>query len=161
VDAAGKAKALALPEGHGVTDVAPDGKSVVTRVITGDRNFERFANAIIPLDNRKPIQLKTAGLREPRFSPDGKRVLAVRSKLCKSKDPGLFVIDIATNKEERIKLPKEIAGGDLERACWSPSGQQILLHWQQKVPQPPPGKIPGGGAGDERFHAARVSAVAV
>src|SRR5262249_18251839 len=61
----GKDRALDIPEGHGVGDVAPDGKTVLTTVTTWDPYVERIVNAVVRLDARKATPLNEEGLNDP------------------------------------------------------------------------------------------------
>jgi RNA polymerase sigma factor (sigma-70 family) len=142
-----------IPEGHGVSAVAPDGKSVLTTVQVKDPDFERLTNHIVPLDTLKPTPLAKEGYFEPRFSPDGTRVLGVRRQLSSSPDKGLFVFDVAKKQETRITLPKELQGAPLERARWSPEGKRLLVEWTVPGGQPlgAAGAPRGGGLGGGGF----------
>jgi RNA polymerase sigma factor (sigma-70 family) len=152
-----------LPEGHGVADVAPDGKSVLTTVKVFDRDVERLTTHFVPLDTYQPVQLGKEGLVEPRLSPDGRRVVGIRRSLSGSKDLGLFVVDIAKKEETRVALPKEFAAVQMDRAGWSQDGKRIVFQWQQggQGPLPGAGGPAGRGAGgaEDGRGAARVSVV--
>jgi RNA polymerase sigma factor (sigma-70 family) len=159
--AAGTDRATDIPEGHGVSDVARDGKSVLTTVQVKDPDAERLTNHIVPLDTLKPEQLGKEGLFEPRFSPDGKRVLGVRRAISLSVNQGLYVVDLAKKQETRVTLPKEFEGVSMERACWSADGKRVLFQWSEEVPgAPPPGAGAPGGAGGRRT-AHRVSVAGI
>jgi dipeptidyl aminopeptidase/acylaminoacyl peptidase len=138
-----------IPEGHGVSDVAADGKSVLTTAQVKDPDAERLTNYLIPLDTLKPVPLAKEGYFEPRFSPDGKRVLGVRRQLSSSADQGLFVFDIEKKQETRVALPKDVEGPSIVRACWSPDGKRVLFQWVAQGGQPlaPGGGGPSGGLG--------------
>jgi Tol biopolymer transport system component len=135
-----------IPEGHGVSDVTPDGTSVLTTVQVKDPDAERLTNYVIPLDTLNPAPLANEGYFEPRFSPDGTRVLGVRRRLSQSPDQGLFIFDVAKKQETRVALPKELEGAGLERARWSPEGKRLLVQWTVPGGQPPGvGGAPAGG----------------
>jgi Tol biopolymer transport system component len=132
-----------IPEGHIVSDVAPDGKSVLTTVQVWDPMAERLTNHLVALDTFKPVALGKEGLFEPRFSPDGTKVIGVRGPVNSSDKKGLFIFDIAKKEEARVALPKEYDEVPMTRACWSPDGKRILFQWQR---QGGPHPVGAGGA---------------
>jgi hypothetical protein len=80
---------LDIPKGHGVCDVTPDGKTVLTRKILRypSPNGESSTSYLVPLATLKPkvIAADEEGFDHARFSPDGNRVAGVRQGHTKSK----------------------------------------------------------------------------
>lgn len=129
---------LDIPEGHGVCDVTPDGKTVLTRKIRRypDPIFESCTSYLVPLATLKPkaITPDEEGFNQARFSPDGKRVAGVRPGwMMKSKEKGLFVYDIAAERLTPVAIPKDIPPERLEQVAWAPDGKRLAVLWW--VPQ--------------------------
>jgi dipeptidyl aminopeptidase/acylaminoacyl peptidase len=140
---------LDIPEGHGVCDVAPDGKTVLTRKTLRYPwpQGESCTLYLVPLATLKPklIGGDEEGFDHARFSPDGTRVAGVRLWHTKSKEKGLFVYDIAKHRLTPVALPKDIPQEKLVQVAWSPDGKRLAVLWW--VPQPAGAAAVGGPPG--------------
>jgi RNA polymerase sigma factor (sigma-70 family) len=136
-----------VPEGHGVCDVTPDGKTLLTRKIQRYPHpiFESCTSYLVPLATLKPraITPDEEGFNQARFSPDGKRVAGVRpGHMVKAKEKGLFVYDVAAERLTPVALPKDIPSEKLDQVAWAPDGKRLAVLWW--VPQSG-GAVPVGG----------------
>jgi dipeptidyl aminopeptidase/acylaminoacyl peptidase len=148
---------LDIPEGHGVCDVTPDGKTVLTRKIVRypRENGSSSTSYLVPLATLKPkaIAADEEGFDQARFSPDGNRVAGVRLQYTKSKEKGLFVYDIAKDRLTPVALPKDIPSEKLVQVAWAPDGKRLAVLWWNATPgvggvgAPPGAKVgrPGDG----------------
>jgi RNA polymerase sigma factor (sigma-70 family) len=140
--AAKKETLLDIPEGHGVYDSTPDGKTVLTRKIVWNQMQISSTSYLVPLTTLKPraITADEEGFDHARFSPDGSRVAGIRTEFTKSKEKGLFLYDVAKESLSRVPLPQGILPEKLTQVAWAPDGKQIALLWGIPVGRP------GGGA---------------
>ena len=141
--ATGSAKATDLPEGHGVCDVAPDGKTVLTKTIVYQQNMST-TSYLVPLANAKPKAIAPAGdgLEYARFSPDGTRIAGIRLGNTLSKEIGLLVYDLAGSLMKVVPLPEEVVPGNLRGVAWAPDGKRIAVLWLGDAPEQPGRNIP-------------------
>jgi len=123
----GKLGTVAIPSLYGVYDISPDGRSVALdwdthASLTGSQLF------IARLDGSdlKPIARKRRQYYwYPRFSPDGKTVLAKHLNAT-NEGPWISARIIALDgSHERSITVHE--GFDPEYACWSPDGRHIAI----------------------------------
>jgi RNA polymerase sigma factor (sigma-70 family) len=131
---------LDIPEGHGVCDVTRDGKTLLTRKIVQYPSYlESMTSYLVPLATLTPkaITADEEGLDHARFSPDGKRVAGVRKQYTKSKEKGLFIYDIATERLAPVALPKDIPPQKLEQVAWAPDGKRLAVLWRAEAPGGP------------------------
>jgi RNA polymerase sigma factor (sigma-70 family) len=143
-----KETTLDIPEGHGVCDVTPDGKTVLTQKTLRYPEFvESSTSYLVPLATLKPkaITADEEGFDHARFSPDGNRVAGVRLEHTKSKEKGLFVYDIAKERLTSVALPKDIPSEKCVQVAWAPDGKRLAVLWW--VAQPGGSGAVGGPAG--------------
>jgi RNA polymerase sigma factor (sigma-70 family) len=148
--AAKKETRLDIPEGHGICDVTPDGKTVLTRKIVQYPEYGSSSTSyLVPLATLKPkaIAADEEGFDHSRFSPDGNRVAGVRLEHTKSKEKGLFVYDIAKERLTPVALPKDIPSEKLVQVAWAPDGKRLAVLWWVKGPVGPAGAGAPGGPG--------------
>jgi RNA polymerase sigma factor (sigma-70 family) len=134
-----------IPEGHGVCDVTADNKAVLTQKIMQYPSYrESITSYLVPLAtlNPKAIADDEEGFDHARFSPDGKRVAGVRQQHTQSKEKGLFVYDIATERLTAVALSKEIPQEKLKQVAWAPDGKRLAVLWWVPAPE---GSIAVGG----------------
>ena len=145
---------LALPLGHGITDLSSDGKVLLT-VVHDPFAPESTRSYLVPLDTLKPRLLTKTAFKGMQFSPDGKWVIGNRSGKATDTPPParLAVVSVTDETERSIALPDKAFW--VYHACWSPDGKRIAFHWVEEV-APPPGQVPAGGNPPKRF-ASRVS----
>src|SRR5262249_14506893 len=86
------------------------------------------------------------GFDHARFSPDGTQVAGVRAWWhTKSKEKGLFVYDVATDRLAPVPLPKDIPPDrHVEGVAWAPDGKRLAVLWSDALPRP--AAAVGGGA---------------
>jgi RNA polymerase sigma factor (sigma-70 family) len=128
---------LDIPEGHGVCDVTPDGKTVLTRKIVQYPSYISSSTSyLVPLATLKPklIAADEEGFDQARFSPDGNRVAGVRLEHTKSKEKGLFVYDMAKERLTPFALPKDIPAEKLVQVAWAPDGKRLAVLWRDAAP---------------------------
>lgn len=146
---------MALPVGHGIADITPDGKTLLTVV---ENPFDPSTNRsyLVSLDTLKPELLTKTAFKGMRFSPDGKWVLGNRfgKKEEKPLRPELVTVSVADGSERKIALPDEVAW--IYHACWSPDGKRIAYHWHEEIPQPAGEKYPDG-VDNYKWHASRLN----
>jgi RNA polymerase sigma factor (sigma-70 family) len=128
---------LDIPEGHGVCDVTPDGKTLLTRKIVQYPEYvSRSTSYLVPLATLKPkaIAADEQGFEQARFSPDGTRVAGVRLMYTREytilKERGLFVYDIAKERLAPVALPKDIPPEKLVQVAWAPDGKRLAVLWR-------------------------------
>jgi RNA polymerase sigma factor (sigma-70 family) len=145
----GKKEKLDLPADHHVTDVSPDGKTLLT-VSFKPRVKGEFHTAthLVPLATLKPELVSKACVGCNRFSPDGNRVIGR-----KTIDPKnawkmeLVVLDVNDGKESAVKLEDDTE--IVWNAAWSPDARKLLVHRQvllagEKASVPAPAGAPPG-----------------
>jgi hypothetical protein len=143
---------LALPTGHGVMDISPDGKTLLT-VVHDPFDPPATRTYLVPLDTLKPRPLTGTAFKGMRFSPDGKSVLGNRS----DKEGGksvlvpLAVVSVADGSERLVPVPEGV--GWAHHACWSPDGKRVAFHWLEEVT---PAQAPAKGNPPKRL-ASRVT----
>jgi dipeptidyl aminopeptidase/acylaminoacyl peptidase len=154
-----KSAPLALPPGHGIIDVSPDGQTLLT-VTMNQVDHSSFRSYLIPLATLKPRPLTGKPFRAMRFSPDGKRVLGTRVEVKNNASPpSLLVLTLADGSERTVwrrEKEKSFLG-----ACWSPDGKRIAVVWTEEVPWPPGKPLPRRPVGGppKQLTASRVSVV--
>ena len=154
---------LALPAGHRVEDVSPDGKTLLT--VTSDVGIMKRQTYLAPLDTLKPTPIGKEEFNGMRFSPDGKRVLGSRHSGWSEGTPqgplgivvrveahGLAVLSLTDKTETAVRLVE--GASSASGACWSPDGKRILYHWHEEIPQPPNTPMPVGAG---KWQASRVT----
>lgn len=154
-DFATKTKApLAVPAGHEVRDVSPDGKSLLT-VVTDAGEMWPQRSYLVPLDTLKPRPLADQPFDGLRLSPDGKRVLGNRSGKKGAAPPPLplAVVSVADGAVRPVPLVEGATWAF--HACWSPDGRRVAYHWHEEVPSPPDTPDEAGGPG--KRYASRVT----
>lgn len=125
---------LKLPPEHQVVDVSADGKTLLTK--TSEHESPKQMVFVVPVATLKPEPLSDTPLvlaYSPRFSPDGKRVLwakVVEGQLTNPEVSGVFITDVATKKDTRVKLPDGVGGSQF---CWSPDGKRIAMSGERSV----------------------------
>jgi hypothetical protein len=130
---------LALPTGHRIADVSPDGTMLLT-VLEDDWDGLSNRTYLVPLATLKPQLLMEEPLDGMRFSPDGRRVIGTRYKMRKKFQ--LVTVTLADRSEEVVRLPDEVRS--TSRVCWSPDSKRIAYVWYEDVPPPvPPGPFRG------------------
>jgi Tol biopolymer transport system component len=117
---------LAVPPDHAVTDISPDGKTLLT-VVTDSANIGLRQSYLVPLDTLRPRQLTAGPFRGLRFSPDGRQVLGNRAGQNDQPSLPLAAVSVADGSLRPIPL----AGGAVwaRDACWSPDGGRIAYVW--------------------------------
>jgi len=150
-----KKTSLELPIGHGIVDISPDGKTLLT-VVENPFSPSTDRSYLVPLDTLKPRLLTDTAFKAMRFSPDGKRVLGNRhgKKEERPWPPPLTVVLVADGSEQRITVSNDVAW--VYHACWSPDGKRIAYHWHEEIPKPPGEKVPVG-VENYKWHASRLT----
>jgi dipeptidyl aminopeptidase/acylaminoacyl peptidase len=108
-------------------DVSRDGKWVVYTVGHADVDENKVTSALwlVPIDPSRrsaPARRITAGIkkdREPRFSPDGKRVAFVSDR---DGTPQIYLLDLAGGEPQKLTSFVEGFGGPI----WSPDGKFLV-----------------------------------
>jgi Tol biopolymer transport system component len=141
---------LALPSGHAVMDVSPDGKSLLTvevdlHISDASRSF------VVPLDTLKPRLLAKDEFNARRFSPDGKWVLGNRAE----KDGKIPLVAVAVAGGAERSIPLVDGATWALSVCWSPDGKRIAYNWLEEVPPPPGVRLPP--VNPRKFHVSRVT----
>ncbi len=134
---------LALPVGHTIVDISPDGKTLLT-VVEDVLDQSSTQSYLVPLDSLKPRLLTNKSFKGMRFSPDGKWVVGDRRGK-KEDNPNyipLLVVSVADGSERRIPVSERLVR--LQYACWSPDGKRIAYLWNEEIPQPPGAVAPAG-----------------
>ena len=145
---------LAIPPGHEIVDLSPDGKTLLTKCLIRHNDTEKrnvMAAFLVPLDTLKPKQLAQTPFLGMRFSPDGTRVLGCARDLkqVESVKWKPAVCSTADGSLQFVRIGEEVV--DFFYACWSPDGKRIAMVWKEKVPTPK-----GVNAG-RQWHAMRVT----
>jgi predicted DNA-binding protein (UPF0251 family) len=145
---------LALPTGHGIMDLSPDGKVLLT-VVHDPFDPPSTRTYLVPLDTLKPRPLTETAFKGMRFSPDGKSVLGNRSDKAGGKPVlvPLAVVSVADGTERQLPVPDGAVW--VYHACWAPDGKRVAYHWYEEV-SPPAAQLPVKGNPPKRF-ASRVS----
>lgn len=105
-------------------DVSRDGKWIVYAVGRADLDENKTTSALwlSPVDRSQPARRLTAGAkkdREPRFSPDGKRVAFVSDR---DGSPQIFLLDLAGGEPQKLTGAAEGFAGPI----WSPDGKFLV-----------------------------------
>jgi len=130
---AGAAHAAAHPFGFddmarlgrlGDFDVSKDGKWVVYAVGRADDDENKVTSALwlMPVDRSQPPRKLTAGVkkdREPRFSPDGRRIAFVSDR---DGAPQIYLLDLTGGEPQKLTSFVEGFGGPI----WSPDGKFLV-----------------------------------
>ncbi len=130
---AGAAQAASHPFGFddmarlgrlGDFDVSRDGKWIVYAVGRAELDENKTTSALwlMPIDRSQPARRLTAGTkkdRDPRFSPDGKRVAFVSDR---DGTPEIYLLDLAGGEPQ--KLTSNVEG--FSAPIWSPDGKFLV-----------------------------------
>ena len=105
-------------------DVSRDGKWVVYTVGRADVDENKTTSGLwlLPIDRSVAPRRLTAGTkkdREPRFSPDGRRVAFVSDR---DGSPQIYLLDLAGGEPQKLTSAPEGFGGPI----WSPDGKFLL-----------------------------------
>ena len=138
---------LAVPAGHAVTDISPDGKTLLTVVSDAKEKWPE-RTFLVPLDTFKPRPLMDQPFSGMRFSPDGKQVLGSLADGKTLVPAGLAVASVADGSARPVPLVDGAVG--IYHACWSPDGRRIAYHWRDDR------GLPVGGVGVSRVTVAGV-----
>lgn len=135
---------LAVPSGHAITDLSPDGRVLLT-VVRVPADSQPLRSYLVPLDTFKPRLLTKTVFSGMRFSPDGRSVLGTLSDQVDGKPVlvPLVVVSVADGTERRILVSNALPWSG--HACWSPDGRRIAYEWNEEVPPVP------GNAGTRYF----------
>jgi hypothetical protein len=153
---------LAVPAGHMLVDISPDGKTLLTTLSIYPEQFQD-KTYLVSLDTLKARLLTDKVLTGQRFSPEGNRVLgtrAVKGKAPLYEEVSLHVVSVANGTERVVQLPATALRVDC--ACWSPDGRRIACQWSEEVPPPKGAGVPvptGPGVVGvaTNFYASRIS----
>jgi RNA polymerase sigma factor (sigma-70 family) len=150
-----KKTSLELPIGHGIVDISPDGKTLLT-VVENAFNPSTDRSYLVPLDTLKPQLLTETAFKAMRFSPDGKRVLGNRygKKDERPWPKPLTILSVADGSEKRVPVSDKVSW--VYHACWSPDGKRIAYHWHEEIPKPDGEKYPEG-VENYKWHASRLT----
>jgi RNA polymerase sigma factor (sigma-70 family) len=136
--AARKKTPLAVPAGHEIIDLSPDG-NLLTRT-DGAGGAMPFRAHLVPLDTLRPRPLTDKPLYALRFSPDGKWVfgnrLEVRNRPEFEVKVRLVAVSVADGAERVVALPEEVMW--VRDLCGSPDGKRIVYHWEEEPPKGAP-----------------------
>jgi RNA polymerase sigma factor (sigma-70 family) len=137
-----KKTALALPPGHGIIDVSPDGQTLLTQL--AEPRASQLQSFLVPLGTLKAQPLAKVPFQGMRFSPDGKGVIGSRMGKRGDKPPLtlLWVVSVADGSERTISVPAEAVA--VHRACWSPDGKRIAYEWAEELDAPLRPAAPAG-----------------
>jgi dipeptidyl aminopeptidase/acylaminoacyl peptidase len=105
-------------------DVSRDGKWIVYAVGRADVDENKTTTALwlMPTDRSQPARKISAGVkkdREPRFSPDGRRVAFVSDR---DGAPQIFIIDLGGGEPQKLTSFAEGFDGPI----WSPDGRFLV-----------------------------------
>src|SRR5256885_1066378 len=105
-------------------DVSPDGKWVVYALGRADVEENKTSSALWlqPLDRASPPRQLTSGVkkdREPRFSPDGRRLAFVSDR---DGAPQVYLLDLGGGEPRKLTAFVEGFGGPI----WSPDGKFLV-----------------------------------
>ena len=105
-------------------DVSRDGKWVVYAVGRADVDENKVTSALwlLPVDRSQPPRKLTAGVkkdREPRFSPDGKRIAFVSDR---DGAPQVYLLELTGGEPQKLTSFVEGFGGPI----WSPDGKFLV-----------------------------------
>lgn len=136
---------LAIPTGHQIMDLSPDGKTLLTSRPADFENQGLVETYLVPLATLKPKRLKEKSFYGLRFSPDGTRVVGARIEERKDAPAKwrAVIVSVADGSEKVIRMGDEVDG--VHFACWSPDGKRLALVWHEVIPQPPGIPVPVGG----------------
>ncbi len=129
---------LEVPANHSVTDLSPDGKSLLTMAVErGADNKQMFHLHLMRRDGSDDRVLATPGLQSllGRLSPDGKTVLFLGVDADKPEIHGLYVMDLDGGKPQRVK---DAADADVMGCTWSPDGKRIGFILRKHAPKAEP-----------------------
>jgi RNA polymerase sigma factor (sigma-70 family) len=138
IDVATKARTpVALPDGHTLLDWSRDGRSFLTaRQQPGDRpNTVLVELWLMNRDGSAGRRLgdEKVGPFHGRFSPDGRRVLAMAEGGGQDGAPRLVVLDLATGAATWVRG----TGRAAHTFCWSPDGRRVAYTWASHDPADP------------------------
>ena len=105
-------------------DVSRDGKWIVYSVSRADLDENKLTSALwlVPVDRSQPARRLTAGTkkdREPRFSPDGRRIAFVSDR---DGTPEIYLLDLAGGEPQKLTSFVEGFSGPV----WSPDGKFLV-----------------------------------
>ena len=137
--------ALAVPAGHRIVDLSPDGKTLLTVRETECAKPWHLETYLVPLATLKPKRLTEKPFYGMRFSPNGARAIGAQIEERKDTSPKLrpVTVSVADGSVVAIRVSDDVDGVYL--ACWSPDGKRIALMWHELIPQPPGIPVPVGG----------------
>ncbi len=137
--------ALAVPAGHQIVDLSPDGKTLLTVRETECAKPWLLETYLVPLATLKPKRLTEKPFYGMRFSPNGARAIGAQIEERKDTSPKLrpVTVSVADGSVVAIRVGDEVDA--VYHACWSPDGKRIALMWHELIPQPPGIPIPVGG----------------
>ncbi|MFO0849671.1 MAG: hypothetical protein U0871_14125, partial [Gemmataceae bacterium] len=142
---------LALPPGHQIMDLSPDGTTLLTTRIVAPLTTLADETYLVPLNTLTPKRLTDKPFHGMRFSPDGKRVLGKRVEESKARP---LIVSVADRSETVVRVPDKATA--VYHACWSPDGRRVAYVWEEDVD--PPAGAPILADGDQpRFHASRLA----
>jgi len=114
--------------------ISPDGSLVVFVVSSVSKTGEKWTRSLWIAGNELPAQQFTAGAADdcdPRWSPDGSRILFRSDRLKPGSDEyRLFVLSVSGGEG----LPLGELGGELSQPAWSPDSRWVAV--LRKDPEP-------------------------
>lgn len=144
-----KKEKLDLPPDHRVTDVSPDGKTLLTVSNAPKVPGEPYSTTyLVPLDTLKPKEVSKASVGCNRFSPDGLQAIGRKSPNPKEVwKMEVAIVEMKDGKESAAKLEDDTE--IIWNTAWAPDGKRILVQRNvllpgEKQPPPPPKAAPPG-----------------
>jgi hypothetical protein len=129
----GTATPIPLPDRHTVTDVSPDGKTLLVNHTFALRGRWRSEGYLATADTLRLTRLSTGGTRLLRFSPDGKRVVGVAAPdQWRGRPSQLVIVTLADEHEAAVPLGDDTL--DRPHAVWSPDGSRLAVFRRVLLP---------------------------